>query len=220
MVKQAGHRVLVCWTGTRVVGLDPLTGRLHWEYPTPPKSFIRNCATPVCSGDRLLLSSFFGGSLLLKLRADRLAVEKVWHRVGPNELQTDGLHTNIAEPLIAGDHIYGVDSYGQLRCLAADTGARLWQQHDVVPIRRWSTVRLIPNGANVWLFTDQGELIISRLAPTGYTEISRAKLIKPTRVQLQRRDGVCWAHPAFAHQHVYARNDEELVCASLRAKDP
>jgi hypothetical protein len=28
---------------------------------------------------------------------------------------------------------------------------------------------------------------------------------------------VCWSHPAFANQHVFARNDEELVCASLVA---
>ena len=38
------------------------------------------------------------------------------------------------------------------------------------------------------------------------------------RAQLKRKDGgVCWAHPAFANRHVFARNDEELVCASLAA---
>lgn len=51
----------------------------------------------------------------------------------------------------------------------------------------------------------------------GYEEISRAQLIKPTTGQLPERGGVCWAHPAFAYQHVFARNDEELVCASLKA---
>ena len=34
----------------------------------------------------------------------------------------------------------------------------------------------------------------------GYEEISRAKLIEPTRVQLPQRGGVCWSHPAFAEQ--------------------
>jgi len=29
---------------------------------------------------------------------------------------------------------------------------------------------------------------------------------------------VCWSHPAFANKHVFARNDEELVCASLAAE--
>ncbi len=31
------------------------------------------------------------------------------------------------------------------------------------------------------------------------------------------RGGVCWSHPAYAGKHIFARNDEELVCASLAA---
>jgi hypothetical protein len=62
-------------------------------------------------------------------------------------------------------------------------------------------------------------LIIATLSPTGYEEISRAKLIAPTRVQLGQRGGVCWSHPAYADRHVFARNDEEIVCASLAVGD-
>jgi hypothetical protein len=28
---------------------------------------------------------------------------------------------------------------------------------------------------------------------------------------------VNWSHPAYANQHIYARNDEEIICASLAA---
>jgi hypothetical protein len=65
------------------------------------------------------------------------------------------------------------------------------------------------------MFNDRGELIIAELSPQGFHELSRAKLIDPTTEQLRRRDGVCWSHPAYAHRHVFARNDKELVCASL-----
>ena len=57
-----------------------------------------------------------------------------------------------------------------------------------------------------------------RLAPDGFQEISRAKLLDPTTNQLNQRGGVCWSHPAFANHHVYARNDKELVCADLAAR--
>ena len=33
IIRQAGHRVLVCWTGTHVVGLDPASGKVHWREP-------------------------------------------------------------------------------------------------------------------------------------------------------------------------------------------
>ena len=68
----------------------------------------------------------------------------------------------------------------------------------------------------MWMFNERGELVIGKLSPDGFLEISRARLIDPTTEQLRRRGGVCWAHPAYAYRHVFARNDKELVCASLR----
>ena len=67
----------------------------------------------------------------------------------------------------------------------------------------------------IWMFNERGELVIGQLSPQGFTEISRAKLIEPTTEQLGQRGGVCWSHPAYANHHVFARNDKELVCASL-----
>jgi len=69
------------------------------------------------------------------------------------------------------------------------------------------------------MFNERGELIVSKLSPKGFHEISRTKLIAPTTGQLKRDGkGVCWSHPAFAYKHIYIRNDEELVCADLSAK--
>jgi hypothetical protein len=65
------------------------------------------------------------------------------------------------------------------------------------------------------MFNERGELIIAQLTPQGYHEQSRAKLLEPTTDQLRQRGGVCWSHPAYAHRHVFARNDRELVCADL-----
>lgn len=221
VIDQAGKEVLVCWTGEHVVGIDPLTGQVYWDHLEKPTKFVRHCASPVWGQDRLVMSSFFDGAFALKLHKDRLAVEKIWQHVGKSEKpgETRGLHTNIAEPTILGDHIYGVDSYGQVRCLALDTGERVWESIDeIIPQRRWGTLRFIRNGDNDWLFTDSGELVIGHLSRQGFEEISRAKLLKPTKRSSPRsRTGVCWSHPAFANQHVYARNDEELVCASLKA---
>ena len=219
VIDQAGRRVLVCWTGARLVGLDPANGHLHWEHSLPPKKFVRNCASPVWVKDFIVVTSFFGGAAVFRLKPQELGIEKVWQRAGASEKETDGLHTNFAEPMIQGDYIYGVDSYGQLRCLETATGKRVWENLEAIPQQRWSTLRFVPNGDHVWMFTELGDLIISRLSPEGYEELSRAHLIKPTTEQLpSRRGGVCWSYPAFAYQHVFARSDEEIVCASLKAE--
>ena len=218
VIDQAGKRVLLCWTAERLVGLAPATGELYWQHEFTPGRISQNIASPVFKNNYLFVSSFFDGSLLLKLDPDKLAVEKVWQRKGQNEKNTDSLHCCISTPILEGDYIYGIDSYGELRCLDLHTGDRIWESLEVVPKERWANVHLVRQEDKVWMFNERGELIISKLSPRGYQEISRTKLIEPTEGQLGQRGGVCWSHPAFAYKHVYIRNDEELICADLSAK--
>jgi hypothetical protein len=156
--------------------------------------------------------------MLLKLGdSTEPTAEKIWRRKGFDEKRTDALHSIISTPLWLGDCVYGVDSYGELRCLDAKTGDRVWEDLTATPPARWSTIHFVVNGERVWMFNERGELIIAKLSPSGYEEISRAKLISPTTEQLRQRGGVCWSHPAFADRSVFARNDEELVCGNLSA---
>ena len=215
VIDQAGKRVLVCWTGDNIVGLDAQSGQVYWTYAYPPAQMVLGGASPVLHRDRLFFTGFYDGALLLSVDPQRLAVAKIWHRLGPSEQQTDGLQSTISTPLFIGDHLYGVDSHGELRCLESGTGARLWEDLSAVPQARWSTIHFVRNGDKVWMFNERGELLITTLSPAGLEVVSRAQLIEPTRDQLNQRGGVCWAHPAFAYKHVFARNDEALVCASL-----
>lgn len=219
VIEQAGRRVLVCWTGDNVVGLNPANGQVYWRHEFKPTRMVIGIATPVVDGDRLLVTSFYDGSLMLKLASDAPAVEQLWRRAGPDEQHTDGLHSIISTPLLLGDYVYGVDSYGELRCLRAASGERVWEDLTATPKNRWSNIHLVRSAdERIWMFNELGELIIGRLSPRGFAEISRAKLIEPTRTQLDRRGkGVCWSHPAYAGRHVFARNDRELVAASLVA---
>jgi hypothetical protein len=145
-------------------------------------------------------------------------VEELWRRQGRNELSTDGLHSTISTPLLRDGHVYGVDSYGELRCLDLASGARVWEDLTAVPKARWATIHFVQNGERTWMFNERGELIIAELSPAGFRELDRAFLIQPTREQLNQRGGVSWSHPAFAYRHVFARNDEELLCVDLSGR--
>ncbi len=218
IIEQAGKRVLICWTGHNVTALDPQTGELHWKYPMPPTRWEIGIATPIFHENQLFVTNFYEGAALLKLSPDELNFELGWHRKGKDERNTDALQTTMSTPIRIGDYIYGVDSYGELRCLEAKTGDRIWEDLTAVPVARWSTIHFVQNADKVWMFNERGELLITELSPKGLNIISRAKLIEPTRGQLNRRGGVTWAFPAFAYKHVFARNDNELVCASLEKK--
>src|SRR5262249_427343 len=119
-------------------------------------------------------------------------------------------------------YIYGVCSYGEFRCLKADTGERIWMSLKATgdqsePKERWATAFIVAQGERYFLFNEKGDLIIARLTPNGYEEVSRARILEPNRERAGRP--VIWSHPAFAHQSVYARNDAKIVCVSLAAED-
>ena len=67
----------------------------------------------------------------------------------------------------------------------------------------------------VFFYTDRGDLILSRLTAARYHEINRFHLLDPTYEYGGRK--MAWAAPAYAGRCVFARSDQELVCASLAA---
>ena len=61
-----------------------------------------------------------------------------------------------------------------------------------------------PPRQGVWLHS---------LAPAGYEELSRARVLEQTNNAFGRK--VVWCAPAFADKKMYVRNDKELVCFDL-----
>lgn len=215
LVRQAGKPVVVVWTAENLNGLDPKTGKVYWKIPFR-LGMGMGIATPVLYKEYLFVSSFYSGSLLVKLSQETITAEKIWLRAGENERKTDALHCVINTPLIRDEFIYGVDSYGELRCLRLETGDRLWEDLTAVKKDRWANIHFIQHGQQTWMFNEHGELLITELSPKGLTIISRASLIEPTPGQLNRRGtGVTWSHPSFANRYVFARNDNRLICAYL-----
>lgn len=217
VIDQAGKRVLVSWSGDRVLGVAPASGELLWEYPLKPRNMPLSVPSPIVQDDKLFLTAFYDGCALLRLDQQETKVTELWRKRGPSERRTRGLHSTISTPIALGEHVYGVDSYGELRCLALEDGSRVWEDKTAVPRSRWATIHFVRHEDHVWMFNERGELILAELSPDGFRELDRAALITPTRGQLNRRGGVCWSHPAFAYGHVFARNDNELLCADLRA---
>src|SRR6266850_4061394 len=98
-----------------------------------------------------------------------------------SEIYTDGLHTVVNTPVIDGDYIYGICSYGQFRCLNLKTGERVWETLAVTREKaRWASGFIVRHADRYFINNDRGELIIAKLSPEGYREISRTPLIKPT----------------------------------------
>ena len=218
LIRQAGKRVLVCWTAESITGLDPATGSLFWSIPFQPRRMIMNVADPVYDPPYLFLTGFFDGSYLLRLGQESLTAELVYYRHGESERLTDALHSCISTPFVSNGYIYGIDSYGEVRCLDLLTGDRLWEDHSLVPRGRWANVHFVTQGEKVWGFNERGELLLGQFTPEGYRDLGRVKVIDPVRISPNPRNGVTWAHPAFSGDRIWFRSDSRLVCIGIKSR--
>lgn len=217
IVNAGGVRQLIIWYPGAVVSLNPATGIQYWEHPYKVGASM-TVATPVVHGPYLFFTNFYDGPMMLLLDDKKPAATVVWKGKSDSEIQTDGLHSTVNTPAIVGDYIYGICSYGQFRCLFAKTGERVWETQALTKERaRWTSGIIVRNGDRLFVNNDRGELIIVKPSKDGYEEVSRTTIIKPTSNPGNRRQlgAVNWTHPAYANRHIYIRNDEEIVAASM-----
>ncbi len=218
LCEAGGKRQLILWHPEAANSLDPETGEVYWSVPFKSRSAV-TIATPRKLGDWLFFTSFYSGSLMLRLDSAKPAVATAWRTLKVSEKDTTHLNAVMCTPFLEEGHIYGVCSYGQLRCLKLETGDRVWETFQATtagePVR-WANTFIVKNGDRFFLFNEQGDLIIAKLSPRGYREISRARLLQPTNRDCGRL--VVWSHPAFANRCCYARNDEEIICVDLAQK--
>ena len=221
IIESGGVRQLIVWEPQGVFSLDPATGKEYWSHAWEVPSGM-TVATPVFDDNRLFFSQFYRGSLMLELDENKPAAREVWVGQSKSEMpdRTEGLHALITTPILEGDAIYGVGSYGELRGLDAATGERLWADTTLTRQGRWGTAFMVKQGDRWFVNNDLGELIILKLRREGPEVVSRTQIIEPTS---QAGYGprrafdadINWSHPAFANRHILARNDKELVRISL-----
>ncbi|MFP6571871.1 MAG: PQQ-binding-like beta-propeller repeat protein, partial [Vicinamibacterales bacterium] len=222
LVEAGGARQLIVWHPRAISSLNPETGAVYWEVPHIVDMGM-TVPTAVRSGPFLFVTSQWGGARMLRLAESHPDATLVWEGVGESDPEYgrnfDTLDSVISTPVIQGDYIYGVDGHGILRCLELRTGKRVWETEALIGGRaNWATAFFVRHNDRYFINTDLGDLVIAKLSPEGYEEISRTQLIAPTSPYVRRRDAgstVNWSHPAYANRHIIARNDEEIVRYSL-----
>lgn len=217
LIQAGGVTQLLIFNGEGLNSLNPETGTSYWSEPLRT-AFSMAIMAPRTDGEFLFAGGHNGVSLGLKLDASKPAVSRAWQ--GSRNI---GLAPVSGTPFVENGIAYGIDGNGLFRAIRIATGERLWAT--AKPVNGEDNDRRGPNegatfvtknGNRFFLFGENGDLVIARLSPDKYDERSRANLLAPVGVGLGRN--VVWSHPAYANRCVFARNDQEIVCASLAAE--
>ncbi|MEW6156826.1 MAG: PQQ-binding-like beta-propeller repeat protein [Verrucomicrobiota bacterium] len=193
------ERRVFFFTREGLVGLDPSSGKVHFEHPWRARLQASvNAAAPLVVGNLVFISASYGTGAAL-LRVHRGQVEKVWSG-------DDILSNHFATAVHHDGFLYGFDGrheYGpRLRCIELKTGKVRWTKEGI------GAGCLLRAGNDLLVLLESGQLLRVAAQPGAYQELARAQIL----------GGGTRAHPALAYGLLYARSRDKLVCVDLRAR--
>ncbi len=190
VVEVNGVRQALCFTGNKLISVNPDNGDFYWSYPWIT-SYDVNAATPVfIKPDKVFISSGYnvGGAVLrLVVKNNNVDFEEIWKsRVMRNHFSTS---------LLIDGHLYGFDE-GTLRCVDVKTQETRWAT------RGFGKGSLMAADGHIILLSERGKLVLIEATPREYVEKSSAQMLK----------GRCWTIPTLVDGRLYIRNQKELLC--------
>jgi len=105
----AKTRQLIIWHPEAISSLDPETGKVYWQQPFALSNGL-SVPMPRQLGDRLFVTAFYNGPMMLQLAQDKPAARVLWRGRSNSERNTDGLHSIMLTPFLKDDYIYGICS--------------------------------------------------------------------------------------------------------------
>jgi outer membrane protein assembly factor BamB len=195
MIDAPGGQQLIYWTAQHVNGLDPATGKVRWQL-AHTTDYDVTISDPVYLDGVLLVSDYWKGCKAIQLDDKGINPKVVW--------EGKRLSLLMATPLTKAGHFFALDRREGVKCLEAKTGQVKWEGEHVTPRDTNPQATLVWIGDRVLILNAPGELVLAKMSPEGYKEISKTSVIDFT-----------WANPAFADKCLYVRNDKEIVCVPL-----
>ena len=197
-----------CFMFTRgsLVGFDPLTGQIDFQYPWRDRKLESvNASNPVVVGNTIFVSEAYGvGSSVLQFYPKGYKI--IWSDLLSRREKAMMLHWNTA--IHHQGYLYGCSGRhtqgSSLRCVELQTGRVMWSK----PINERTSFLYI-NGYVISL-GEFGRLMLIHVNPKTLDIISE--------VQLSRQHGLkhpLWAAPVLSNGFLYIRSKDQLLCFDL-----
>ncbi len=195
IMRLGGEDHLVVYMASALIGVDPNTGRLRWNYPLE-NQWKQNITMPTqLDDDRLFASTLEAGSRCLKLVKDgEFRVEEVWSKRQPQYFFVSSVRM--------GDYIYGssgdhTSSY--MSAVNIRTGKLAWRT------RGFSLANVVGVGDRLIILDGDGTLALATPSPEGLVVHSKVKLL----------DTPSWTAPTIVGKTLYIRDMHKIMALDL-----
>ncbi len=221
-----GRRWCFAFCRGGLVGFEPKTGKVDFEYPWRAKILESvNASMPVVIGDEVFISETYGpGSSLLKVSPG--SSEIVWK--DDDRRRQKAMMTHWNTPVYHDGYLYGSSGRhtenAELRCIEWKTGKVMWSEPGL------TRSSLLYVDGHFICQAEYGQLIVFKANPQKYEPVSEVELTAPVAAgpvlgptpSTPAKEAAkpllkypCWAAPVLSHGLLYVRGDDRLVCLEL-----
>jgi len=190
-----GVEQVLMLTGGGATSLEPLTGRVLWDYAWPLDGAARVVQPHVDDEGRVLIGTGFGQgvrSIRVSRDGDLWTIVEGW--------TSRNLKPYYNDFVAHRGHLYGFDG-SIFACIDAETGERKWKRG------RYGNgqVLLLADQDLLLVLSESGELVLVGADPDDFREVARVPAVQ----------GKTWNHPVLVGDRLYVRNGEEAVAFRL-----
>ena len=190
------QHLLVLMGEKTFAAVQPLTGRVVWEYPWQ-NSTLANIADAVVDGNEVFVSAGYSkGSVLV--RASGSQVTQVWFQ--------KNMQTIYNSAVLWQGYLYGPnDSGSNLTCVEFSTGKVIWNNGG------FGRACVTLADGRLIVLSETGELSIAKASPAGYAATGKGQILT----------GECRSVPVLANGRIYVRSTAgNLACVELTTASP
>jgi hypothetical protein len=188
-----GVRQVLFFTGSSLVSVTPVDGKVLWSVPWKT-SYDINAAMPVLvAPDKVFISSGYdtGAAVYqIKKSGSTWSTEEVW--------KSSVMKNHYNSSILYEGHLYGFDD-STLKCINALTGEESWKQ------RGFAKGSLLLADGHLLVLSEEGLLALVEATPSAYKEKARAQIL----------EGKTWTMPSLAGGKLYLRNQKEMVALDI-----
>jgi outer membrane protein assembly factor BamB len=191
-VEAGGSPQLIFFTGAGAIGVSPQDGKLLWRYPWKTR-FDLNIATPIYQDGKVFISSNYGSGGAVFRLTGKTEPDTLWKSLA--------MQNHISTSLLYDGHLYGF-SEQRLRCVDFQTGKIQWDKSGL------GRGTLVIADGHLIILGDHGDLVLAKLTPVAYTEISRCQVFD--------KQTLTWTVPVVSGGRLFVRSQNALSALDLR----
>jgi len=191
-----GEDQLVTFMASEVIGADPGTGELKWQYPYA-NQFKENIVMPMLADENtIVISAVQAGTTGLKITktGDTFAAEKLW--------STKKIQVYHGTAVLVDDYMYavtGVQGPFFMAALNTKTGKVAWRERGI------GKANVVHADGRLIILNEDGKLMLATPSPDDLAVDSEVQL-------LQKR---AWTAPTIVGKTLYVRDERDIVALDL-----